>query len=377
MANKSYEQELAEIENQLGLPIPEEQKTQLRARKEEILSNPAYRYAKSHNLPAGNDDSLHPNVQPDVSTKQIGVLDNTPQAPKDNLKDVDNTKALGATKEELDNMLANGQITRSAYEQQVSKLQTPDVQEQIAEGDKKGQDLIAEGPDSTERPDGFQLGKKAAVSAGIDATPSKEDTPKEKEAKKMYNKSTMGIWDAYNAGLIDKETAGYFTIDALATLASNLGRRIGNVGAQYSGGSIDNTHDTSAWEQRKNAILEQEIGKEAEGIDAAAGRKARSEEASIESQELANARTKIQNEYTAPQLELALKSLENELTAQGLNINLMESRQDIIDTLKSDPDYHNSAIKQLVVGYLAQSGAAGAVNTGGNVLGNILSFALK
>ena len=58
MANKSYEQELAEIENQLGLPIPEEQKTQLRARKEEILSNPAYRYAKAHNLPAGNDDSL-------------------------------------------------------------------------------------------------------------------------------------------------------------------------------------------------------------------------------------------------------------------------------------------------------------------------------
>ena len=247
-------------------------------------------------------------------------------------------------------------------------------------GEVVGSNVTTEGDNVNDFPSnngGFQLGNKIAEKAGIDTTPDKNDSSKEKEAKKRYNKATMSIWDAYNEGIIDKKTAGYFTIDALATLASNLGRRIGNVGAQFSGGTIDNNRDTSAWEQRKDAILEQEIGKEAESIDAAAGRKARSEEASIESQELANARTRIQNEYTAPQLELALKSLENELTAQGLNINLMESRQDIIDTLKSDPDYHNSAIKQLVVGYLAQSGAAGAVNAGGNVLSNIVSFALK
>ena len=379
MADKTYEQELADIENQLGLPIPGEQKAKLIARKEEILKNPQYRYEKAHGLPtakapdATSIQEANTNYE-DLANKNLGILNNTPQAPKDNLNNVNDTKAIGATKEELDDMLEKGEISRAAYEKQIASLHTSDEQEKAA----KGVALADEGkPDSTDRPDNFQLGNKVAEEAGIDTTPSKEDTPKEKEAKKRYNKATMSIWDAYNEGIIDKETAGYFTIDALATLASNLGRRIGNVGAQFSGGTIDNNQDTSAWEQRKNAILGEEIQSEKEAIGGQAGRKAASEEASIESQELANARTRIQNEYTAPQLELALKSLENELTAQGLNINLMESRQDIIDTLKSDPDYHNSAIKQLVVGYLAQSGAAGAVNTGGNVLGNILSFALK
>ena len=40
----------------------------------------------------------------------------------------------------------------------------------------------------------------------------------------------------------------------------------GTINATVTGGTIDSTHDTSAWEQRKNAILEQEIGKEAEGL---------------------------------------------------------------------------------------------------------------
>ena len=42
---------------------------------------------------------------------------------------VDDTKAIGATKEELDYMLQNGQISRDAYEKQIAALQTPEVQE--------------------------------------------------------------------------------------------------------------------------------------------------------------------------------------------------------------------------------------------------------
>ena len=87
------------------------------------------------------------------------------------------------------------------------------------------------------------------------ATPKKDDPPDVVEDKNKYNKSMMSIWDAYRNGLIDKETAGYFTIDAIATLAKNLGRSIGNVGAQFSGGTIDNGHDESKWGQRQNAML--------------------------------------------------------------------------------------------------------------------------
>lgn len=96
--------------------------------------------------------------------------------------------------------------------------------------------------------------------------PKKTDTPKEKKAKGKYNQSMMSIWDAYNEGLIDKETAGYFTIDAIATLAKNLGRSIGNVGAQFSGGTIDNGHDESKWEQRQDKMFNTELQAESEEV---------------------------------------------------------------------------------------------------------------
>ena len=111
----------------------------------------------------------------------------------------------------------------------------------------------------------FQLGEQAdAVSEAV--APSKDDTPKEAGAKKQYNKSMMSIWDAYNNGYIDKATAGYFTIDAIATLAKNLGRSMGNVAAQFSGGSIDNGHDESKWEQRQDKMFNTELQKESESI---------------------------------------------------------------------------------------------------------------
>ena len=98
----------------------------------------------------------------------------------------------------------------------------------------------------------------------VTATPK---TPEQATAKKRYDKSMMSIWDAYREGLISKETAGYFTIDALASLAKNMGRSAGNIGAQFSGGSIDNGHDESKWEQRQNRMLNTEITAETEGLD--------------------------------------------------------------------------------------------------------------
>ena len=114
------------------------------------------------------------------------------------------------------------------------------------------------------------------TNAYLNAEP-KDDTKGEDNAKKQYNKAMMSIWDAYRNGEISKETAGYFTIDAIATLAKNLGRSIGNVGAQFSGGTIDNGHDESKWGQRQNALLKEEISKEVEGLGGKAGRQAESE----------------------------------------------------------------------------------------------------
>lgn len=104
------------------------------------------------------------------------------------------------------------------------------------------------------------------------------DSPEVKESKDRYNKSMMSIWDAYHNGLFGldengepskdaKARAMYYTVDAIANLAKNLGRSIGNVGAQFSGGTIDNGHDTSMWEQRRDSMFNTELQKETEGVD--------------------------------------------------------------------------------------------------------------
>ena len=200
-------------------------------------------------------------------------------------------------------------------------------------------------------------------------TPKENDTQEERNAKGKYNKSMMSIWDAYRAGEIDKETAGYFTIDAIATLAKNLGRSIGNVGAQFSGGTIDNGHDESKWGQRQNAMLSEEIQKEKEGVGSAASRQA-------ESESLDNQSKRIRNAYTPAQLENQIAMFEKELEMAGINLDMAHSKTDLINFIKNDPDYTNSPFKMGLVAYLTQTGAAGAANNASKTLSDAINWIL-
>ena len=197
-------------------------------------------------------------------------------------------------------------------------------------------------------------------------TPKESDTPEEHNAKGKYNKSMMSIWDAYRNGDIDKETAGYFTIDAIATLAKNLGRSIGNVGAQFSGGTIDNGHDESKWGQRQDALLNEEIGKETESLGGAAGRQAQNEILDIEAK-------KIRNAYTPAQLEHQIEMFKDELERSHIDLDMAHSRTDLINFIKSDKDYTNSPFKMGLVAYLTQAGAAGAANNASKTLGDAIN----
>lgn len=187
-------------------------------------------------------------------------------------------------------------------------------------------------------------------------------------AEDNYKKSMMSIWDAYNAGLISKETAGYFTIDAIATLAKNLGRSIGNVGAQFSGGTIDNGHDESKWGQRQKAVLNEEIQKELEGLGSKASRQA-------ESESLDNQAKRIRNTYTPAQLENQIAMFEKELEMAGINLDMAHSRTDLINFIKSDPDYAKSPFKMGIVAYLTQNGVGGAVNNASSTLLDAMKWA--
>ena len=58
------------------------------------------------------------------------------------------TRAIGATKEELDYMLQNGQISKAAYDKQITALSTPEVQKEMARGEEKADEYISELSDS-------------------------------------------------------------------------------------------------------------------------------------------------------------------------------------------------------------------------------------
>ena len=271
---------------------------------------------------------------------------------------VDDTRAIGATKEELDYMLQNGQISKDAYEKNIAALDTPEVQEAMARGEKKADENVWDPSNRDET---------VADSVSEAVTPKEGDSPGVVSSKNNYNKAMMSIWDAYRAGEIDKETAGYFTIDAIATLAKNLGRSIGNVGAQFSGGTIDNGHDESKWGQRQDALLNEAIGKETESLGGAAGRKA-------ESEILDNQAKRIRNAYTKPQLEHQIEMFKLDLEKAKIDLDMAHSKTDLINFIKKDPDYTNSPFKMGLVAYLTQTGAAGAAGDASKTLSDALNW---
>ena len=207
-----------------------------------------------------------------------------------------------------------------------------------------------------------------STSAG-DGNNGSDDGDTDEDATKNYKKSMMSIWDAYRNGLIDKETAGYFTIDAIATLAKNLGRSIGNVGAQFSGGTIDNGHDESKWGQRQKAVLEEEIQKELEGLGSKASRQA-------ESESLDNEAKRIRNAYTPKQLEQQIEMFKKELEKAEIDLEMAHSRTDLINFIKKDPDYANNPFKMGMVAYLTQNGVGGAVNNASSTLLDAMNWAI-
>ena len=135
----------------------------------------------------------------------------------------------------------------------------------------------------------FQVGEESKIEnteakANAVAQPSKNDTPVETKAKNKYRNQSMSIWDAYYNGEFGepgsdeaKATRNYFIVDAIANFAKNTGRSIGNIGAQYSGGTIDNGHDESKWEEIRNTLGGEELTVAREQLGGPAERRATSE----------------------------------------------------------------------------------------------------
>lgn len=108
----------------------------------------------------------------------------------------------------------------------------------------------------------------------------------------------QSIMQAYYAGKIDKNTRDYMMADAIAKFARNTGRDIGNIGAQFTGGSINNNYETSEWDKRNSALAGNETT------------------ARMAEQEGSEANLKRQSD----KLDIAAKGLSNELTNMKLTV---------------------------------------------------------
>ena len=209
------------------------------------------------------------------------------------------------------------------------------------------------------------------------AVPRAYDSKEEKAAKNGYKKSTRSIWDAYYNGDIDKTTATYFTLDAIATLSKNLGREIGNVGAQFAGGTIDNNVDTSKWDQRQNELFNEEVQKEKESLGGPAGRQARSEELGLTSQEIQNEVARVRANYTDEQIRQQIAMMDKQLEQMGLNIENMEDARTFVETLKQKPESERTWLDNLMIAWMSQSGVNAAVNAGGSGISSLIGLLAK
>ena len=227
------------------------------------------------------------------------------------------------------------------------------------------------------------------------AKPRAYDTKKEKTAKNAYNKATASIWDAYyngDFGLDEngnpteeaKSIATYFTIDAIAKLAGNLGKRIGNVGAQFTGGTIDNNFETSDWENRRDQLLNEANQMQAEELGGPAARKAESERLANEGAALGNVSQEIQNQvasiranYTDEQIQQQIAMMNKQLEQMGLNIENMEDARTFVEELKKTPANKRTWLDNLMIAWMSQSGVNAAVNAGGSGIGSLLGMLVK
>lgn len=116
--------------------------------------------------------------------------------------------------------------------------------------------------------------RKAAMSAASAPTQpqpvvqSPSESPPEQVKKDPASRYKLkSIQQAYYDGDIDKDTRDYMVIDTIAKFARNMGKDIGNVAAAYSGGTVNNEREQSAWDARNAEMMKQGISSEAATVE--------------------------------------------------------------------------------------------------------------
>ena len=148
-----------------------------------------------------------------------------------------------------------GMTAEEARKEFLSKVPTPSDAAKKAFKEKYGVDLVVTDKDKDKDKDKNKNKNK-------DKNKDKDKDDDEDKYKNKYKSSMYGIIDAMKNGDIDPSTGIYFMLDALSKAARNTGIDIGNIGAQFSGGTVRNDYQDSLWSQRRNKMFENEMTSE-------------------------------------------------------------------------------------------------------------------
>lgn len=82
------------------------------------------------------------------------------------------------------------------------------------------------------------------------------------QAKQESRYKLRSIMDAYNEGILDKETRDYLIVDTISKFVRNMGKDIANIAAAYTGGTINNDREESIWAKRNEEMAKKAINAE-------------------------------------------------------------------------------------------------------------------
>lgn len=253
--------------------------------------------------PAGIDELPNINMSATPIKNLSELKRNTPQEQYEHDIQMKNPVSAYARKEKED--LKN--LTEAAKEAGVLEekdantmnISFDDVDKSSAESILPGnEEVSSEGEETVDRSSNANDSNGSSTST----TPPVEEEKKEEEENKPEAKAkTEGkyklrsIMDAYNEGALDKESRDYLIVDALSKFARNTGKDLSNLAAAYTGGSQNNDRESGIWEERNKAMAEKGIGAEGNQFRANDNYDLgyKSQEAALESQQLANAKERI------------------------------------------------------------------------------------
>ena len=160
-------------------------------------------------------------------------------------------KQEGTAKGLFENFNTLEMTAEDARKEFLSKVSTPSDAAKKAFKETYGVDLVVDGSNGNSSDNGN------GNSSGND-----NDNGSKDDKNKKYKSSMYGIIDAMKNGDIDPSTGVYFMLDALSKAARNTGIDIGNIGAQFSGGTVRDDYQDSLWNQRRSKMFENEMTSE-------------------------------------------------------------------------------------------------------------------